>query len=226
VIGGALAAGPGWRWIFWLLAIISGSCLVAIVLLLPETNRVLVSNGGLEPPRYSQPFILGVMRPWSPPRGPSASVEPPKARIPNPMKSLLVLSRKDVVVSIIPGSILYMLYVCINTSLSTTFINTYHYSEIQAGLIYLPFGIGAIISTAVSGRWIDHDYRVVAKAYGLSIDKVAGDDLLNFPIEEARMRSIFVPTFITFIAVVIYGWLVEKRLVRYPNVVFQLTIGH
>jgi predicted MFS family arabinose efflux permease len=213
VIGAALAASVGWRWIFWFLAIMSGFCLVAMTLVLPETNRALVNNGGLEPPWFSRPVIIGIMRPWEQHRGPSASVEPRKARFPNPIKSLLVLSRKDVAVSIIPGSILYMIYTCIHTSLSTTFIDIYHFDRLQSGLIYLPFGIGAIISTVVSGRWIDHDYRVVARAHGLPINRVSGDGLLHFPIEEARMRSVFIPTFGALIAVVVYGWLVDKHVV-------------
>lgn len=184
-----------------------------MALLLPETNRAVVDNGGLEPPWYSRVIVVGIMRLWNQHRGPSTSNEPRKVRFPNPVKSLLVLSRKDVAVSIIPGSILYVIYTCIHTSLSTTFIEIYHFDQLQVGLIYLPFGVGAIISTVVSGRWIDHDYRVVAKAHGLPINKVVGDDILHFPIEEARMRSIFIPTFSTLVAVVVYGWLVDKHTV-------------
>jgi MFS family permease len=208
-----LAAEVSWRWIFWLLAIMAGFCLLAMALLLPETNRALVSNGGLEPPRFSRPLVPKVMRPWKHDRGQSAAISPRNGRVPNPMKSLLVLSRKDVAVSIIPGSILYMIYSCIHTSLATTFIHSYGLGQLQAGLIYLPFGVGAIISTAVSAKWIDHDYRVVAKAHGLPINKVAGDDLLHFPIEEARMRNVFIPTILALFAVLAYGWLVDKHIV-------------
>ncbi|KAH8904734.1 major facilitator superfamily transporter [Coniochaeta sp. PMI_546] len=212
VIGGSLAAQVGWRWIFWFLAIMAGCCLLAIVLLLPETNRALVGNGGLEPSRFSRPVIPGIMRPWADNRGPSAPVASRKNRVPNPIESLRVLSRKDVAVTIIPGSILYMIYSCIHTSLATTFIDSYGFSQLQAGLIYLPFGVGAIISTAVSGKWIDRDYRVVAKAHGLPINKVSGDDLLHFPIEEARMRSVFIPTFSALLSVLAYGWLVNEHV--------------
>jgi len=65
----------------------------------------------------------------------------------------------------------------------------------------------------LSGRCIDQDYRVVAKAHKLTINKVSGDEILQFPIEEVRMRSIFVSTVCTTGAVLIYGWLVEQRLV-------------
>jgi predicted MFS family arabinose efflux permease len=221
-VGGAFAFSAGWRWIFWFLAIASGSCLVAMFLALPETNRAFVGNGGIEPSKLLRPAAKGIMRPWEGHRGPSASLPPRKARrIPNPIKSLRVLGRKDVAASIMPGSFLYTVYCCIHASLSTIFLQVYHLSEWQAGLIYLPFGIGAILATLVSSRWIDRDYRIVAKAHGLPINKVSGDDLLHFPIEEARLRSAFVPTFCAFISVLTYGWLVHKHLVStrgyYPS---------
>lgn len=215
VLGGAFAFGPGWRWIFWFLTIASGFCLLAMMLALPETHRAYIGNGGTQPPRLYRPFVPHIMIPWKGERGlkaPPLSRKPPK--VPNPIKSLRILSRKDVAVSIMPGSFLYTVYCCIHASLATTFMDIYNLNKWQAGLIYLPFGLGAIVSTLVSSKWIDHDYRVVAKAHGLPINKVSGDDLLHFPIEEARIRSALLPTFFSFVSVLAYGWLVAKHTVR------------
>ncbi|KAK8040704.1 Major facilitator superfamily transporter [Apiospora marii] len=203
VIGGAMASGPGWRWIFWFLAIVSGICLALMILLLPETNRALLSH----------PLLPGVLRPWTRKDNAGIIELPPRAlRIPNPLKSLVVLSRRDVAVSIMPGSFLYTVYCCIHTSLSTSFVEVYHLDYLRAGFVYLPFGVGAIISTIVSGRWIDRDYRIVAQSHGLPINKVSGDDLLHFPIEEARLRSVFLPILVALISVVTYGWLVHHHV--------------
>lgn len=214
VIGGALASGPGWRWIFWFLAIMSAFCLTAMVFALPETNRASVGNGSTPPPTYSQPLISGIMEPWKRHRARGPSLKPPKRRIPNPIHSLRVLRRKDTAANIVAGSILYTIFSCMHTSLSTTFGDVYNLNQLQAGLVYLPYGIGAIASTVTSGKWIDRDYRVTAERHGLSINKVSGDDLLEFPIEEARIRSVFIPTVLSLVGVVAYGWLVEKRAVR------------
>ncbi|KAK7917293.1 hypothetical protein PG985_010901 [Apiospora marii] len=213
VIGGAMASGPGWRWIFWFLAIVSGICLVLMILLLPETNRALVGNGAVRPLKLSHPLLPGVLRPWARQGNADIIDLPPRAlRIPNPLKSLVVLSRRDVAVSIMPGSFLYTVYFCIHTSLSTSFVEVYHLDYLRAGFVYLPFGAGAIISTFVSGRWIDRDYRIVAQSHGLPINKVSGDDLLHFPVEEARLRSVFLPTLVALVSVVTYGWLVHHHV--------------
>ncbi|KAI0095564.1 major facilitator superfamily transporter [Nemania sp. FL0031] len=212
VVGGVLAFGPGWRWIFWFLTIAAGSCLIAICLALPETNHVLVGNGGIKPPRaLCLPLSTkGFMQPWAREDGAACPIPSRTARkIPNPIQSLRILSREDVAVSIMPGSLLYTVYCCIHTSLSSTFIPLYDLNELQVSLLYLPFGIGAVLSTVVSSRWIDHDYRVVAKAHGLPINQVSGDDLLQFPIEKARLRSAFVPTISAFASTLSYGWLVS-----------------
>ncbi|RSL44713.1 hypothetical protein CEP54_014575 [Fusarium duplospermum] len=212
VLGGAFASGPGWRWIFWFLTIASGFCLSAMTMALPETHRAYIGNGGTQPARLYRPVAPHIMRPWKGDRGPKTPPLPRKPRrLPNPIKSLRILSRKDVAVSIMPGSFLYTVYCCIHASLATTFMDIYHLNKWQAGLIYLPFGIGAIASTLVSSKWIDHDYQVVAKAHGLPINRVSGDDLLHFPIEEARIRSAFLPTFASFVSVLAYGWLVAKH---------------
>lgn len=64
---------------------------------------------------------------------------------------------------------------------------------------------------------------MVARAHGLPIDKVSGDGLLYFPIEEARMRSVFIPTLLASAAVVTYGWLVDKMVVSILQVAGQKT---
>ncbi|KAJ8133464.1 hypothetical protein O1611_g172 [Lasiodiplodia mahajangana] len=102
VVGGLLAFGPGWRWIFWFLTIAAGSCLAAIYLALPETNRALVGNGGVKPPKVLRlPLSTkGFMQPWEKDDGPVGPIPPRTVRnIPNPIQSLRILSRKDVAIN-------------------------------------------------------------------------------------------------------------------------------
>ncbi|KAF4340781.1 major facilitator superfamily transporter [Fusarium beomiforme] len=45
VIGGGILRGAGWRWIFWFL-MIAGGLMLVLALILPETSRKIVGNGG------------------------------------------------------------------------------------------------------------------------------------------------------------------------------------
>ena len=213
LLGGVLAYRADWRWIFWLLSIMSAVVLVLIALTLPETARSVVGNGSIVPPKWSRPLIPNVMRPWKKePPEPSTLIYRKKG-FPNPLKTLVILSRPDTAVIITAGGLLYMIFCASVVSLSTTLMDIYSLNELEAGLIYLPYGASCLVSTLMSGKLIDRDYRVVARKHALPIDKVGGDDLSRFPIEEARMRSIFVPTFLAMFSMTGYGWAVHYHAV-------------
>ncbi|CAN9368038.1 unnamed protein product [Alternaria alternata] len=209
VLGGSLTSVADWTWIFWFLCIVSGSCLAAMLLCLPETSRKIVGNGSIRPTKPLVPPPL-IMRHWN-----ASDVELARIwRMPNPLKSLMILKRLDNVVIILACGFLYTVYTCINASLATLFVDLYYLDQLQAGLIYLPFGIGGAASTFVSGRLLDRAWRRVRAKRGLSTDRVAGDDLDNFPVERARLQVIWVPMSITAVSVVTYGWVLHYRKVR------------
>ncbi|KAL8804011.1 MAG: hypothetical protein Q9223_005942, partial [Gallowayella weberi] len=58
---------------------------------------------------------------------------------------------------------------------------------------------------------MDHDYRVTAAAVGFTIDKTKGDDLAKFPIEKARLRSIWYFITISTACTIGYGWTLQAR---------------
>ncbi|MCJ1435229.1 hypothetical protein MMC27_004601 [Xylographa pallens] len=85
--------------------------------------------------------------------------------------------------------------------------------ELQAGLIYLPFGLGCAIAAYLTGRLLDRDYRRTADLHNFPICRATGDDLAKFPIELARLRSVFYPLSIAIAAIVGYGWAVQAKIV-------------
>lgn len=147
VIGGALAARLGWQWIFWFLCIAGGACLLLVLLTLPETARGIVGNGSISPPRINR-TLLSLMRKPGGPRGErcseakEASNSRSKPSFPNPLTSLKLLLLKDVFIVLLCNGIYYMIYCCAQASLASLFVKVYDYTELQAGLIYIPFGIG------------------------------------------------------------------------------------
>ncbi|KAI1480226.1 major facilitator superfamily domain-containing protein [Daldinia eschscholtzii] len=214
ILGGALSYAAGWAWIFWFLSIAAGLCLVTIILFLPETSRSIVGNGSIKPPKYLLLPAPILMRHWI---DSDQSVQH-TWRVPNPLKSLMILTRKDNATIIFGCGILYVVYTCINTSLSVLFIEIYNLNQWQAGIIYLPFGIGGTVSTFFSGSLLDRAYRRARTKRDLSTDKAVGDDLDSFPIEKARLSVIWIPLIITTVSIIAFGW-----TLHYHKVSLRLT---
>jgi hypothetical protein len=176
---------------------------------LPETARNLVGNGSVPPPVAVRLPYNRFMNHWQK----DLHSCRPKLRIPNPLKSLTLLFRKDNFVLICAGAILYTVYCCIHTSLSTQFIEIYGLNQWQAGLIYLPFGLGGALSALFSGRLLDETYERTALSHGRSTDRVRGDDLDTFPIELARLKCVWVPAVGAIISVIWFEWTLREDLV-------------
>jgi len=65
----------------------------------------------------------------------------------------------------------------------------YDFNDLYIGLSYLPRGTGIIIGSYMTGKLMDHNYRMTAKDVGwAAASKATGDDLFRFPIERARTR--------------------------------------
>jgi len=211
ILGGVLTYAADWSWIFWFLSIAAGIGLTTMIFLLPETSRNLVGNGSTRPPKYLRLPIRGLMRHWNK----SNIAENHKWRTPNPLKSLKILARKDNIGIIIACGFLYTVYTCLNVSLSILFIDIYKLNQWQAGLIYLPFGIGGSVSTFFSGPLLDTAYRNARTVRGLLTDKAVGDDLDNFPVEKARLGVIWIPMLLTAASVLGFGWVLHFHKVRF-----------
>lgn len=154
LLGGGLNYKLHWSWIFWFLAITSGSCLLGIFFFLPETARKIVGNGSVAPPRHSQlpiPILAGRKRQ---PKIPASEREKTKFHIPNPFSCWPVLKHRNTFLTVLIVGILYMTLNCIQVSLSSLFVETYEVSELQAGLIYLPAGLSSATACLLGGIWI------------------------------------------------------------------------
>jgi len=58
----------------------------------------------------------------------------------------------------------------------------------------------------LKGKIIDRDYQKIATSAGIVIDRAKGDDLSKFPIEKARLRSIWYFIIISTLCTIGYGW--------------------
>ncbi|KAG9236957.1 multidrug resistance protein [Amylocarpus encephaloides] len=228
VLGGVLSQFVGWRWIFWTLVLLSGICLLWIGIFLPETSRHIVGNGSIPTAWYHQTAWSLLQRPRS--QKQQSTQEPPKRNfhVPNPISCLKLLFHRSTSLIILVNGIYYMTYGCIQASMSSLFIELYDFNELEAGLIYLPFGVGCALASLVSGYIMNWDYRRTASEYGFVIDKVSGDDLTRFPIEKARFRSISYAVTLSSACIVGYGWALQAHTVMKSvavSLILQFLLG-
>jgi len=57
------------------------------------------------------------------------------------------------------------------------------------------------------------EYRRVASRSGFAIDRTRGDDLLNFPIEKARLRATYFYMGAAAVTTIGYGWALDRHTV-------------
>lgn len=202
ILGGVITYAADWPWIFWFLCITSGTTLAFMVVLLPETSRNIVGNGSIPPTKALQLPVKGVFAHWNA----TGVNDLPRKRLPNPLRSLVILARKDNVGIILACGLLYVVYTCINASLSTLFVEIYGLNQWEAGLIYLPFGLGGVASTLFTGKLLNSAYHRARTKRGLDTDVTAGDNLDNFPIEKARLSVMWLPLILTGVSVTAFGW--------------------
>ena len=127
------------------------------------------------------------------------------------MSCLSALLQKATFLILVVGGLQYTMYGCLAASLSSQMIEIYHLDYFTGGLLYLPFGIGGIIAAYSTGKLLDHDYRIYARKHNLPETKSAAHDLYYFPLERARLRSIFVCLAVSSIATAGFGWSLHAR---------------
>lgn len=197
-----------------------------MVLFLPETSRKVVGDGSIPPPKYSRLIFPNLMRHWEDGDTPASR----RCRIPNPLASLAILVQKDNAGIMTACGLLYAIYTCVNAALSTLFVRIYNLNQWQTGLIYLPFGIGGVVSAFVSGPLLDRAWRKSRIKLGLPLEKTVGDDLDTFPVEKTRLCVIWVPLLFTILSVTTFGWVVQYQEVRVATInhslVADLDLAH
>ncbi|KAI0015391.1 putative major facilitator superfamily transporter [Xylariomycetidae sp. FL0641] len=223
VVGGLLADRVGWPWIFWLLAIVGGICLFCFVLWFPETCRHVVGNGSIRAVGVNRP-VLSINAPQAAKRK-NNSASPKLRTIPNPLRCLRLIFRKEDALVLASNATFYTNYSCIQASLANLVMQKYQLNGFEAGLCYLAYGIATLASSFAVGKVIDYDYRATAKALGITINKSSGDDMSTFPLEKARIRSIWYFIAASIASTLVYGWTVSAGVHLSVPLIMQFLCG-
>ena len=133
----------------------------------------------------------------------------PRLYFPNPMSCLAALFQKATFLILVVGALQYTIYGCLAASLSTQMIKMYQLSYLTGGLVYLPCGIGGMLAAYLTGKLLDHDYRLYARSHDFPESKAAVHDFYHFPLEKARLRSMFFFLAVSAIATAGFGWSLE-----------------
>ncbi|KAI8578578.1 hypothetical protein K450DRAFT_246532 [Umbelopsis ramanniana AG] len=227
IIGGVIAQNLGWRWIFWLLTIIAGALFFLVLFLLPETLRSLVGDGsGYANPTPTQWLQAKALRkdtpePITPSGQKSRFLQPPKL-----LQPLQYIFYPDVAVCLFCNGIPYAVFYCVLSSTSYLFETIYGLNEQQIGLCYIANGVGCILGGLIIGRVLDRDFRITAEKHGYDSSKLSRGSLgADFPIFEARLRSIWVPLFLFDALIIIYGFLLWRDVSLAGILVVQFFLG-
>ncbi|KAL8822768.1 MAG: hypothetical protein Q9191_006507 [Dirinaria sp. TL-2023a] len=223
IIGGVLAQFLGWRAIFWFLTIMAGVFMIPFCVSFPETGRNVVGNGSIPPPKWNMSLVNymasrkdassnDLSRSISQDEKRAARAElarKRKFRLPNPMKTLRIIAEKDVGILLVYNAIIYTAFYDVIATVPSLFAEIYGYNDLQIAGGYL----------------MDFNYRRVAKRAGFKTDIKRGDDLRNFPLEQARIQIVWPCVCLGMAAMLCYGWVLERKAHLAAPLVLQFIMG-
>ena len=139
----------------------------------------------------------------------------------SPLASIRIIFYPDASLILWLSASYYALWYCIQASIPSTYKSApYSFTELQVGLAYLPGSFGVILGMYLAGKAMDHNYKYTAAKIGFTIDKVAGDDLATFPIEQARSRGCAYLLAMSCGVMFGYGW----SMARHAHVAIPLIL--
>ena len=208
VIGGAISGAVGWRAIFWVLAGYAGVFLVVLVVLLPETLRALVGNGGRVPDSLMARHPLSFYQQLTNVKferqhgSPHPTAPPPRLDVLGPLR---ILTTKHACPIILFLAVYYAAWQMSITAMSTLFASRYSLSQTQIGLTFIANGVGSIIGTLSTGKLLDKDYKRLKGVFEAQCGSASHS---AFPLEKARLRFVPLLSAIQCASILLFGWTV------------------
>ncbi|KAF3057045.1 Quinidine resistance protein 2 [Daldinia childiae] len=224
VIGGAIAQYLGWRSIFWFLAICGLVNLLILIFFFPETCRTVVGDGSILPRKRNQTVMqlirnLKRKKVASDTESNTATITETTEPLPKKnfawsrfLTSLVLLCEKELSLLFLYGGFIFAGVYAVATAVPTLISEIYGFDGFKVGLIYLPMAVGSIFSVAFVGKGMNWNYRRHARKLGIEVDRTRQMDLLDFPIERARIEVAIPPLILSMIIIAAWGWTLENEV--------------
>ena len=232
IIGGLLGQYLGWHSVFWFLLICTGVVFVPVALFLAETCRNVVDDGSIPPPKWGRCYINTKMEKRFEAEGQPIPYDKRdelarkrKLRFPNPLETVKIVFTKQAGYVLAYIGILSCGYYATVALIPSQFGAVYGFNQLQIALCYLPLGCGSLLAGFVRGRIIDSRYKFHAKRLGMPLKRNRNVDLIDFPIEKARLEVV-IPTLALGSACFIgFGWMVQYKVALPGPLIFLFVIG-
>lgn len=202
ILGGVFSDTLGWRAIFWFLAIYAGVFLCFVILFVPETLRLIVGDGSRRPPRALRAFFEGfVTRRDSNKPSPKLDI---RIKV-DFLQSLRCLFLPEIGIVVFALALHYATWQMAITAQSSLFKSRYGLNDLQIGMTFLSNGLGCMLGALSTGRLLDVDYQHFKAKHDTATE-------IDFPIEQARLRTLWIWSPIQWMAVLLFGWTIDRHL--------------
>lgn len=187
ILGGVLSKYLGWEAIFWFLAIAAGTCFVPLLLLFPETCRGIVGNGSIPALGWNL-AIWSYFQTTTAVTPPTPTVPRRRINVPNPCPTLRLLSHRPVGLVLFANGVVFSSYYAVTAGIPALFHRIYNLDDLEIGLCFIPAGLGSLLSATANGVLVDWNYRRTRRNAGQTVHKNQKQDIIEFPIEQARLQ--------------------------------------
>ncbi|KAH0489505.1 hypothetical protein TgHK011_009932 [Trichoderma gracile] len=217
VVGGFITTALGWRWVFYIMAILSGTLALLYALCARETyaSVLLRRKADRLRRRTGNPLLRSKLDPGL------SHAAYLKRGILRPFK-MLVLSPISIVCGVYVGVVYAYLYLLF-TSLTPLFMEIYHFKTSYAGLTFLGIGFGSMIGVAFFSLTSDRNIKKKAAEEALAAEAEGRAPEGMKP--EYRLSPLMVGAVVLPMGFFIYGWTAEYKVHWIAPIIGTVVIG-
>ncbi|RAO73429.1 uncharacterized protein BHQ10_009441 [Talaromyces amestolkiae] len=229
VIGGLIDYFLGWRWIFRFLIILAGVYAALIIMLLPETCRVVVGNGSVPSARWNRSgwqVLSSGFRHGRKISEPNYNTMQKGKLRPNVFASAVIATKKEPAIILAYGALLYCGYIAVLSTLTSQLKTQYAFNSIQIGLCYLPLGCGSLTSRWSVGFLLDWNFKREAARQGMPIIKNRQQNIEKFNVEVARLAITIPFLYGGALCLIAYGWIMQFKTSLAGSMIILFFLAH